>query len=163
MGYICTQPTSNIRQEGQKKYVEHLEIQRSGASAQAARESSEGEAMPFVFSSTHDCQKPIGSFKKVHRSAPTRAEIKSYFILYALRHTLATQPVALGKDLPMPSSPLEHASILMTKRYVHPTAEEKRGAIEKFEKYPAQGSLHAVIAKQVYAVPTKVPTIPHLN
>ena len=121
-----------------------------------------GLETPFVFSSPHNFQKPIGSVKKAHRSAAQRAKIEGHFRLYDLRHTFATQAVASGTDLPTLSSLLGHASILMTMRYVHPAAEQKRGAVEKFEKFRAEGILNAVIAKQS-GVPTKVTTVEHVN
>src|SRR5277367_1639622 len=45
----------------------------------------------FVFASTHDTQKPLGSVKKAHRGAVTRAGIKGHVRLYDLRHTFATR------------------------------------------------------------------------
>ena len=50
---------------------------------------------------------------------------------------------------PALSSLQEHASILMAMRYIHPTAEQKRGAIQKFDKYPAQGFFNSMPAKQL--------------
>jgi integrase len=92
-----------------------------------------------------------------------RAKIKGHFRLYDLRHTFATQAVASGTDLPTLSSLLGHASILMTMRYVHPAAEQKRGAIEKFEKFRSEGIINAAVAKQSQAVPTEVTTVERVN
>jgi integrase len=118
---------------------------------------------PFVFPSRHDVQKPIGSVKRAHRSAATRAKSKGYFRLYDLRHTFATQAVASGADLPTLSSLLGHASILMSMRYVHPAAKQKRGAIEKFEKFCSEGIINAAMTKQSHRVPTKVTTVERVN
>jgi integrase len=119
---------------------------------------------PFVFASSHDPHKPIASVKKAHRGAVTRAGIKGQVRLYDLRHTFATRAVASGTDLPTLSALLGHASILMTMRYVHPAAEQKRIAIEKLEVFRAQGALAAAaVVEQSQKVPTKVTTVGLVN
>jgi site-specific recombinase XerD len=98
---------------------------------------------PNVFPSRANAENPIRSVKKAHRSAATRANFKGHFRRCDLRHSFATQAVASVADLPTFSSLLGHASILMTMRYVHPAAEQKRGVIEKFEalSLPITGDL----------------------
>jgi len=80
-----------------------------------------------------------------------------------LRRTFATQAVAAGADLPTLSSLLGHASILMTMRYVHPAAEQKQVAIEKLERFRAEGIIAAAAARQSHGVPTKVTTVEQVN
>ncbi len=118
---------------------------------------------PSLFPSRHNVQKAIGSVKKAHRSAATRAKIKGHFRLYDLRHTFATQTVASGADLPTLSSLLGRASILMTMRYVHPAAEQKRAAIEKYEKFRAEGIVNAIIHEQSHKIPIEVTTLGRVN
>ena len=118
---------------------------------------------PFVFAAPHDAQKPIGSVKKAHRGAATRAGIKGQLRLYDLRHTFATRTVASGGDLPTLSALLGHASILMTMRYVHPAAEQKRAAIERVEKFREQGVIAAAAVEQNKRVTTKVTTVGLVN
>jgi integrase len=118
---------------------------------------------PYVFPSPHNVQRPIGSVKKAHSAAVTRAKITRRFRLYDLRHTFATRAVASGTDLPTLSSLLGHASILMTMRYVHPAAEQKRVAMEKFEKFRAEGVINAAAIRQSHGVPTKVTTVERIN
>jgi integrase len=96
-------------------------------------------------------------------AAADRAKIKSHFRLYDLRHTFATRAVASGADLPTLSALLGHASIQMTMRYVHPAAEQKRVAIEKFEKFRTEGIINAVAAQKSQRVTTKVTTLERLN
>jgi integrase len=124
---------------------------------------SVGLATPFVFPSPYDVQKPVGSIKKAHRAAADRAKIKGHFRLYDLRHTFATRAAASGTDLPTLSALLGHASILMTMRYVHPAAEQKRIAIEKFEKFRTEGVISAAAAQQSQRVTTKVTTVERVN
>jgi integrase len=81
---------------------------------------------PYVFPSPRDVRRPIGSVKKAHSAALNRAEMARRFRLYDLSHTFATRAAASGTDLPTLSSLLGNASILMTMRYVHPAAEQKR-------------------------------------
>jgi integrase len=118
---------------------------------------------PFVFSSPYNIHKPIGSVKKAHRAAIERVKIKHHFRLYDLRHTFATRAVASGTDLPTLSALLGHASIQMTMRYVHPAAEQKRMAIEKFERFRAEGIINAAAAQQSQGVTTKVTTVGRVN
>jgi integrase len=118
---------------------------------------------PYVFPSPHDVQRPIGSVKKAHGAAVTRAKITRRFRLYDLRHTFATRAVAFGTDLPTLSSLLGHANILMTMRYVHPAAEQKRAAMEKFEKFRAEQTIAAATVQQSQRVTTKVTTVERIN
>jgi hypothetical protein len=107
----------------------------------------------FVFPSPSNIKEPIGSVKKAHKAAVERAKIKGHFRLYDLRHTFATRAVAAGVDLPNLSAILGHTSIQMTMRYVHPAAEQKRLAMDKYEKFRAEAIINAVQNSQ--SVPTK--------
>jgi integrase len=115
----------------------------------------------YVFPSPHDIQKPIGSVKKAHSAAVKRAKIERHFRLYDLRHSFASRAAASGADLPTLSSLLGHASILMTMRYVHVAAEQKRVVMEKFEKFRAEQTCAAATVQQ--GVTTKVTTVELVN
>jgi hypothetical protein len=51
----------------------------------------------------------------------------------------------------------------MTTRYVHLEAEQKKAAIEKFEKFSAEGIISAATTQQAHGVPTKVTTLGRVN
>jgi hypothetical protein len=71
--------------------------------------------------------------------------------------------VDFNRDWDLVSALLGHASILMTMRYVHPAAEQKRIAMEKFEKFRAEGIINAAAPRQSQGVPTKVTTVEQVN
>ena len=51
----------------------------------------------------------------------------------------------------------------MTMRYVHPAAEQKRAAMEKFEKFRAEQTIAAATVQQSQRVTTKVTTVERIN
>ena len=84
-------------------------------------------------------------------------------MLYDLQHTFATRAVAAGADLPTLTTLLGHTTILMTMRYVHPAAEQKRVVMQKFEKFSAEGTISAAMAARNPGVPTRVTTLERVN
>jgi len=56
------------------------------------------------------------------------------FVMYDLRHTFATRMAESGCDLPTLAAILGHSSLRMVMRYVHPTAQHRRAAMERYEK-----------------------------
>ena len=66
-------------------------------------------------------------------------------------------------SLPTLAAIFGYSSIQMTMRYVHPAAEEKRRAMQKFEKFRAEGVISAAAAIQNHEIPTKVTTVERVN
>jgi integrase len=54
------------------------------------------------------------------------------FVLYDLRHTFATRMAEAGIDLATVAAILGHASIRIVQRYVHPTADHKKAAMQRY-------------------------------
>jgi len=104
----------------------------------------------------------LAQWRSQRRGIPF-VKISRNCVRYDLRHTFATRAVASGTDLPTLSALLGHASIQMTMRYVHPAAEQKRMAIEKFERFRAEGIINAAAAQQSQGVTTKVTTVGRVN
>ncbi|HZO98667.1 MAG TPA: site-specific integrase [Terriglobia bacterium] len=97
----------------------------------------------WLFPSRHDPQQPIHWLRKAHVAALQKAGSSPPFRLYDLRHTYLTRMAMAGIDLPTLRELAGHASIQMTMRYVHPTPEHKRAAIEKLAAFCASGSANA--------------------
>jgi integrase len=80
---------------------------------------------------------PIKGVRKAHDAAIKRAGIQEHFRLYDLRHTYATRAAQAGIDVLTLAALLGHTTIQMTSRYVHPTDQHKREAVQKLEAYNA--------------------------
>ena len=76
--------------------------------------------------------------RKAHDAAVRRAGIAVPFRLYDLRHTYATRAAQAGVDVLTLAALLAHTTVQMTSRYVHPTDQYKREAMEKLGTYNAE-------------------------
>ncbi len=97
--------------------------------AKRTEQASTGWLFPCPF----DGSKPVKDVRKAHDAAAARAKIHPRFRLYDLRHTALTRMAMAGIDLPTLKELAGHSQIQMTMRYVHPTPEHKRRAMERFE------------------------------
>ena len=73
----------------------------------------------------------MASVADAHEAALRRSKIERPFRPYDLRHTALTRRAMAGVDLPTLRELAGHANIQMTRRYVHPTPEHKKAAMEK--------------------------------
>jgi integrase len=89
----------------------------------------------WLFPSPSDACAHVLDVRKSHDGAIRRAKIVPSFRLYDLRHTALTRMAMAGIDLPTLKELAGHSQIQMTMRYVHPTPEHKRRAIETFEGF----------------------------
>jgi integrase len=89
----------------------------------------------WLFPCPFDSSLPVLDVRKAHDGAVRRAKISPPFRLYDLRHTALTRMAMAGIDLPTLKELAGHSQIQMTMRYVHPTPEHKRRAIEKFSAF----------------------------
>jgi integrase len=100
----------------------------------------------LLFPSRCDATRPIHWLRKAHMAALNEARIDPPFRLYDLRHTALTRMAMAGVDLPTLRELAGHTNIQMTMRYVHPTPEHKRAAIQKLEDFTRDTSLLASVA-----------------
>jgi len=98
----------------------------------------------WLFPNPGDSSRPLGSVRKAHEAALHRSGMKPIFRLYDLRHTALTRMAMAGVDLPTLRELAGHANIQMTMRYVHPTPEHKRAAIQKLENFISDASVLAL-------------------
>lgn len=89
----------------------------------------------WLFPAATDSSRPLTSMADAHEAALRRSGIEPPFRLYDLRHTALTRMAMAGIDLPTLRELAGHASIQMTMRYVHPTPEHKRAAMEKLARF----------------------------
>ena len=66
------------------------------------------------------------------------------FVLYDLRHTWATRMIEAGNDVPTVAALMGHSGLRTIYRYVHPTAEAKKRAMERFEAAAKRKKLKVV-------------------
>jgi integrase len=90
---------------------------------------------PYLFPHRDNPNKFLTSLKKAHEEALRKAEIKSRFRIYDLRHTLGSRTAMAVVDLATLKELMGHSQISMTMRYVHPTPEHKRQAVQKLEEF----------------------------
>lgn len=109
----------------------HIPLTQRAHLLLARRAQSSGTE--WLFPCPFDPEKPIAGVRRAHDAAVRRSGIH-HFRLYDLRHTALTRMALAGIDLPTLKELAGHSQIQMTMRYVHPTPEHKRRAIEKFEK-----------------------------
>lgn len=96
----------------------------------------------WVFPSDRKPGRPISKLQAPHDRVCRESEVS--FVLYDLRHTFATRMVESGASLPTLAAILGHSNLRTISRYVHPSAESQREAMEKFDAAQNRRKLRAV-------------------
>lgn len=109
---------------------------------------------PFLFPHRRDPNKPLTTVYKAHLEALAAASINPPFRLYDLRHTFGSRAAMAGVDLATLKELMGHSNISTTMRYVHPTPEHKRAAVEKLERFNVE---HVFAAHESQESPQKSP------
>jgi integrase len=86
-----------------------------------------------LFTKVGDVAKPLVSVQKWHDAALLRCALK--FRLYDLRHTFGSRSAMAGVDLATLKELMGHSKVSTTMRYVHPTPQHKREALQKLERF----------------------------
>jgi len=125
----------NVRvREGKTIYARRsIPLTRRAATVLQGRVAS--ATSEWLFPCPYDAMRPVAEVRKAHHAAVQRSGIAPRFRLYDLRHTALSRMAMAGIDLPTLKEIAGHSQIQMTMRYVHPSPEHKRKAIEKFQRF----------------------------
>lgn len=104
----------------------------------------------YLFAHRLDPNRPMIDVHKVHHQTVKAANIRPAFRLYDLRHTFGSRMAMAGVDLPTLKELMGHSTITTTMRYVHPTPEHKRAAVDKLERFNVEQLFREVEARQGY-------------
>jgi integrase len=75
-----------------------------------------------------------------------------------IRHTFGSRSAMAGVDLPTLKELMVHTSITTTMRYVHPTPEHKRKAMEKPEQFNTEHVFALCQTGSPYKIPYSDPS-----
>jgi integrase len=92
---------------------------------------------PWIFPSTRKPGSHIGRINSAHDSIVReagKAGISIKFVPYDFQHTFATLAAEEGISLPTLAALLGHGSLRVLHKYVHPSAENKRAAMARYDK-----------------------------
>ena len=109
----------------------------------------------YLFPHKTDPNLPLTTVKKAHAVAIRKAGIEPRFRLYDFRHTFGSRATMAGVDLATLKELMGHSNISTTMRYVHPTPEHKRNAVEKLEQFNLDQTFAMYESRQGY--PQKSP------
>ncbi len=118
--------------EGKTIYARRS-IPLTGRAAEVLRRRMGSVTSEWLFPCRYDPARPVAEIRKAHYTAVRRSGIGTRFRLYDLRHTALSRMAMAGIDLSTLKEIAGHSQIQMTMRYVHPTSEHKRRAMETFE------------------------------
>ena len=107
----------------------------TGAAAEVLKSRLVSAKGTYLFPHRRDPCLPLTTIQKAHDLALRDAAIDPPFRLYDFRHTFGSRAAMAGVDLPTLKELMGHSNISTTMRYVHPTPEHKRMAVQKLEKF----------------------------
>ena len=97
----------------------------------------------LLFGKTGNPERPIGAICWEHRKTLRKTGIQPPFRLYDFRHTFGSRMAMAGVDLATLKELMGHSNISITMRYVHPTPEHTRAAVEKLERFNVEQMFQA--------------------
>ena len=90
---------------------------------------------PYLYPHRSDANRSLNNIDRGHHNAVREAGIVPGFRLYDFRDTFGSRSAMAGVDLATLKELMGHSSIATTMRYVHPTPEHNRRAVEKLEQF----------------------------
>jgi integrase len=84
-----------------------------------------------------DPKRPMGALHHSHYKVFEQTG-REKLRIYDLRHSYGSRAAMAGVDLPTLKELKGHSTITITMRYIHPTPEHKRCAIEKLKQFNAE-------------------------
>lgn len=111
-------------------------------------------ASPWIFPSSRNAGSHIGPINSAHDRIVVQAEkegVEISFVPYDLRHTFATRVAQAGIDITTLAALLGHGSLRCVHKYVHPTADHKKSAMQTFERKFKEAKRKAKLKSQQVA------------
>lgn len=97
---------------------------------------------PWLFPSDRRAGQHLTKLQNTHDRICIEAGVS--FVIYDFRHTFATRAIQCGVDAPTVASIMGHSGLRTIFRYVHPTADMQRQAMQKFNDARKTGRLKRV-------------------
>ena len=98
----------------------------------------------LVFAEKGDAPMLVTSLDHLHAEVRKSLGMSNEFVLHSLRHTYGTRLGEGGADAFTIMRIMGHSSVTVSQRYVHPTPERKRAAIQKLENFTYDASVLAL-------------------
>lgn len=99
--------------------------------AEAVVERRAAAGGPWLFPSCARSGRHVTKLQATHDRICVEAGL--CFVIYDCRHTWATRAIAAGIDVPTVAAIMGHSGLRTVCRYIHPSSEAKRLAMERFE------------------------------